>query len=188
MPVTTDRVPAIAGAFPGRRSFLKAGVAAVAGGVALLTPLAAGVVAFVSPLWRRAGGTVEFRRVTALAALAADGIPRRFPVRAERINAWNRSPKVAVGAVYLVRTSETEVRAFNVVCPHAGCVVEYAPAWRGFLCPCHNSTFATDGRINETSSPSPRGLDELPVVLRPDGGVWVRFQNFRTGTREKHPA
>ena len=36
-------------------------------------------------------------------------------------------------------------------------------------------------------SPSPRGLDELEVEIRSDNEIWVKFQNFRAGEKEKIP-
>jgi Rieske Fe-S protein len=84
------------------------------------------------------------------------------------------------------RTSDTAVEALNVVCPHAGCFVDFHADKKGFYCPCHNSLFHMDGKIGDPKSPSPRGLDTLSVEVR-DNEVWVEFQNFRTGTAHKIP-
>ena len=101
--------------------------------------------------------------------------------------AWNRMPEVPIGAVYLRRTPDHKIKAFNVVCPHLGCPVDYDPASKGFSCPCHNSAFGLDGRISNPQSPSARGLDELPVEIRNDNEIWIKFQNFRASTKEKIP-
>jgi Rieske Fe-S protein len=74
------------------------------------------------------------------------------------------------------------------VCPHAGCFVDYLDARKSYLCPCHNSTFALDGKVNDPKSPSPRGLDELEVEVRDNSEVWVKFQNYRAGISQKIPA
>ena len=113
--------------------------------------------------------------------------PRKFSVVASHSDAWNRNPNVPIGAVYLRRTADNKVRAFNVVCPHLGCPVNYVPANKGFFCPCHQSTFALDGRISDPKSPSERGLDELPVEIRNDNEIWIKFQNFRAGGKTKIP-
>lgn len=170
-----------------RRTFLQGAAAAVLGGAALATPVGAGLVVFLDP-WRAPRGAGAWSRVARLSALPADGVPRRFPVLAERVNAWTRQPARPVGAVYLRRTGEQAVQALHATCPHAGCLVDYAPASGAFLCPCHNSTFAVDGAVNDPASPSPRGLDALEVEIRGGDEVWVRFQNFRAGVREKIPA
>jgi Rieske Fe-S protein len=126
--------------------------------------------------------------ITNLEALPNDGVPRKFPVLATRVDAWNRTSQVPIGAVYLRRTGEHQVEAFNVVCPHAGCFVDFQPDHNRYLCPCHNSTFNVNGKIDDRASPAPRGLDSLAVELRADKEVWVQFQNFQAGRPEKIPA
>ena len=51
-----------------------------------------------------------------------------------------------------------------------------------------NPSVSPDGKILDPKSPSPRGLDDLPVEIRNGGEVWVTFQNFRAGVHEKIPA
>src|SRR5207302_9220658 len=107
----------------GRRDFLKKAAAAVIGIVLGLVPLATGITFLLDPL-RRKGGSGRAVRVTTLDALPDDGVPRKFPVLATRIDAWNKFTEVPIGAVYLRRTKDGQVQAFNVVCPHAGCFVD----------------------------------------------------------------
>jgi Rieske Fe-S protein len=171
---------------PERRGFLQRLAAAVIGAVLGLVPLAAGLAVWLDPLRRKAAAGAAIR-VASLEAVPADGVPRKFPVVASRTDAWNRFPRVPIGAVYLRRTGPKQVEAFNVVCPHAGCFVDYLQDKKQFLCPCHNSTFAVDGRIDDPSSPSPRGLDSLEVQIRGGKEIWVRFQNFHPGQKEKVP-
>lgn len=180
--------PDLSAASSPRRDFLKGLGACACAAVAVAVPTGAGLNAFLQPLRVSSDGAGILRRLTTLEALPADGIPRRFQVVADRVNVWNRTPGVPVGAVYLVRRGEKEIKAFNVTCPHAGCVVDFAPDKHAFLCPCHNSTFALDGAVNDPKSPSPRGLDELAVEIREGREVWVRFQNFRVGVHERVPA
>jgi len=44
-----------------------------------------------------------------------------------------------------------------------------------------------DGTIADPKSPSPRALDSLTVKVDADGAVWVAFQNFQAGRRDKIP-
>jgi menaquinol-cytochrome c reductase iron-sulfur subunit len=179
-----------------RRHFFHAAWSVVMGVVLMGVPVAAGLVTYLGPLWRRRatakGGADQDSkagvavRVATLEALPADGIPRRFAVVADRVDAWTRRLNVPVGAVYLRRTSDRAVEAFNVICPHAGCFVDYRPDRGGYLCPCHDSTFAVDGSINDPRSPSPRGMDSLAVEIRGQE-IWVWFQNFKTGQPGKVP-
>ncbi len=167
-----------------RREFLKKASAVVIGGLSAVIPVAAGVQMFLDPL-RRHSAAGEPVRVANLEAIPPDGVPRKFTIIADRSDAWNRYAAVPIGAVYLRRTDPNRVEALNVVCPHAGCFVDFVTGRGGFFCPCHNSTFKMDGSIAEPKSPSPRPMDSLPVEIRNGNEVWVRFQNFRAGMREK---
>ncbi len=168
-----------------RRPFLKRVLALLLGAIAFLPPLAAGVSAFLHPL-RRGAGAGTLLRVTTLAALPEDGTPRRFPVLASRHNAWTRSPNEPLGAVFLRRTGPETVEALHAVCPHAGCQVVFASETRDFQCPCHKSSFDLAGRISQANSPSPRDMDTLELEIR-DREIWIRFQNFRSGSVRKIP-
>jgi menaquinol-cytochrome c reductase iron-sulfur subunit len=170
----------------GRRGFFKKLLALLTGATAALVPVAAGLVVATDPLRRKGGGAFAIK-VTTLEALPADGLPRRFPVIAAKTDAWNRFEAAPVGAVYLRRSADDKVEALNVVCPHAGCFVDFVPGSGMFHCPCHQSSFAVDGKIADVRSPSPRGLDSLPVVVKEDGSVWVAFQNFQAGRPDKVP-
>ena len=171
-----------------RRGFLKKAAAALLGGIATLVPLGAGLAVWLDPARRKTKTGGQIVRVASLSALPEDGVPRKFSVLASRVDAWNKSPETAVGAVYLLRDKGGKPRAFNSACPHAGCFVDYVPGKSSYLCPCHNSTFALDGKINDPKSPAPRGLDELETEVREGGEVWVKFQNYRAGVAEKIPA
>ena len=170
---------------PPRRGFLTAVDAAVIGGLAALAPVGAAVVSVFDPLKRRSSER-DFVRVTRLSVLPDDGRPRKFTITDDRVDGWTTYQDSPIGAVYLRREGDS-VEALNVVCPHAGCFVNIASDGSGFACPCHKSRFALDGSVSDPSSPAPRGLDSLNVEVRPDGGVYVRFQNFRTGQKEKTP-
>jgi len=167
-----------------RRGFLKKFCALVIGAVLGLVPVAAGVRMFLDPLRRRSAGG-DFVRVASLDALPADGVPRKFSILADREDAWNQFHQVPVGAVYLRRTAAGKPEALNVVCPHAGCFVDFIPGRGKFLCPCHNSLFGVDGSIADPKSPASRGLDTLEVEVRNEREVWVRFQNFEAGKAVK---
>jgi menaquinol-cytochrome c reductase iron-sulfur subunit len=170
---------------PERRDFLKKASAIAAGSVAMLVPVGAGVAVLLDPLQRRTE-KAEKLFVTSLQSIPADGLPHKFPVLASRVDAWNRS-NAPIGAVYLRRTGDKTVEALNVVCPHAGCFVDFKASSKSFYCPCHNSSFQLNGQLADPKSPSPRAMDVLEVEIRNDAEVWVKFQNFISGKRDKIP-
>jgi menaquinol-cytochrome c reductase iron-sulfur subunit len=170
---------------PERRGFLKRFAAGVIGAVVGIVPLLSGLVVLLDPL-RRKSAAGEFTYVAPLGAIPEDGTPRKFTILASRTDAWNKAPQTPVGAIYLRRTGPKTVSALNVVCPHAGCFVEFQGANKSYYCPCHRSAFALDGAI-ASASPAKRGLDALEVEIRKDNEVWVKFQNFLAGTSDKIP-
>jgi menaquinol-cytochrome c reductase iron-sulfur subunit len=167
-----------------RRGFLAKVAAMACGGLATLTPVAAGVWAFLDPL-RRKTAAATFLPVTDLAAIPDDGVPRQFAVVAERVDAWTGFPREPIGAVYLRRQKGSkEVEALTATCPHAGCFIDLEPGGRSFRCPCHNSSFTLDGGIVEPS-PSPRPMDSLECRVAENGEVAVKWQSFRAGIADK---
>src|SRR5262245_18228611 len=172
-----------------RRRFVKQLLAFAIGGLVGLVPEAVGLPTILNPLRRSvkekqrpSGSDADgFYRVTTLSSLSE--IPQAFKIIADRKDAWNVYPRDSIGAVFLQRLGTEEVRAFNVSCPHAGCSVNFRPARSEYHCPCHNSTFATDGKRNP-ASPSARDLDDLDVKVV-NGEVLVKFQKFKAGTEEK---
>jgi menaquinol-cytochrome c reductase iron-sulfur subunit len=179
-----------------RRGFLVKMTALIAGSAALITPAAVGIAAFLNPLRQKtlAGG---FIRVASLDSLPEDGSPQKYPIIADRSDAWNFFPNVPVGAVYLRRAGKDQVEALQVVCPHAGCSIMVGKAGKTgtgplnekgpvpiFFCPCHAASFDLSGKRLGAASPSPRNMDSLETEIR-DNEVWVKFKNFRTGTANK---
>lgn len=178
-----------------RRRFFTVAAAIVTGAIAVLTPLAIGIAAFLTPLFRRRQNSLV--RVALLDQAPADGRPRFFPIVADRRDAWNRYAEQRVGAVYLIREpGEEQPLALTAKCPHAGCFIGYSNGDEAFSCPCHTSRFLLDGsRVNGDAEVSPRDMDALPVELRRlvarDGAelteVWVEYIEFQTGHTEAIP-
>jgi thiosulfate dehydrogenase [quinone] large subunit len=58
-------------------------------------------------------------------------------------------------------------RAFDAVCPHAGCAVQYDQAVNLIVCPCHGSEF-NPGTGAVEAGPAPTGL--TPIQVTESGG------------------
>lgn len=169
-----------------RRGFIAQAIALVVGTVTIVVPAVVGIVAFLNPLRQRSQAGMAVR-LTTLDVLPEDGTPRKFPIIADRVDAWNRFPNEPIGAVYLRRSGAKAVEAIQVTCPHAGCKVKFEATADGgkFFCPCHGASFDLSGKRLDATSPSPRDLDTLDVEIRDAGDVWVKFQDFQTGTSAK---
>ncbi len=194
-----EDVPASASAEEPRRGFFVTAAGLAVAALAFAAPLISGLVALLNPLRStgakgQAGEDQAMIRLTTLDALPADGTPRKFPVVTERTDAWTRSVE-PVGAVYVRRTGADTVQVLQIVCPHAGCSVEFKQmadgeaggSVPGFVCPCHKAKFAVDGKRLEADSQSPRDMDALTVEVRGGSEVWIRFANFKTGTPDQVP-
>ncbi len=57
-----------------------------------------------------------------------------------------------------------DVRAFNAVCTHVDCTVEYRPDHGDIFCNCHGGVYDLHGR--NVSGPPPRPLEAYTVSLR----------------------
>lgn len=54
--------------------------------------------------------------------------------------------KMSLGKTLVVREKNTQLVAVDPTCNHAGCNVEWN-ADQTFICPCHASKFANDGKV-----------------------------------------
>jgi Rieske Fe-S protein len=68
----------------------------------------------------------------------------------------------------VIITPDNEVRAFNAVCTHLQCTVEYRPDHHDIFCPCHSGTYDLHGR--NVAGPPPRPLEQYKVSLRGTAG------------------
>jgi Rieske Fe-S protein len=63
----------------------------------------------------------------------------------------------------------TQLVALSAVCTHNGCGTRYDTTSRIFKCPCHNSTFSTEG-LNQTGSKADRPLERCGIRLTNESG------------------
>jgi menaquinol-cytochrome c reductase iron-sulfur subunit len=85
-------------------------------------------------------------------------------------------------SVWVIKHSPTQVTVFSPICTHLGCRFFWDPSTQRFICPCHNSIFAMDGRV--LGGPARRGLDTLPIRIT-SGELFVQWERFRPAIPEK---
>jgi menaquinol-cytochrome c reductase iron-sulfur subunit len=167
-----------------RRGFLYKAAAVVIGSLVALFPFLTGLVVLSDP-WRRKGAGGQWFQVGSLDALKP-GVPQRVQILSTRRDAWSQYRDEPIGAVFLVvGDNKSDVSAFNSTCPHAGCSVGFQPARNCFVCPCHTSAFALNGEA--LNAVSPRAMDSLDCQVRGSGEIWVKYEDFRSGTPFKIP-
>jgi len=70
----------------------------------------------------------------------------------------------------LIRTPSGEFRAFDGICTHLNCTVQYRSDYGQIWCACHNGRYDLTGK--NVSGPPPRPLPALNVAVR-DGEIVV---------------
>jgi menaquinol-cytochrome c reductase iron-sulfur subunit len=120
--------------------------------------------------------------VGSLGAFASLTEPVLRTIQIEQVDGWRKT--VSEQDVYVTKDSRGAVLVLSSICPHLGCIVPWVGDKRQFICPCHVSVFAADGR--SISGPSLRGMDSLDTTVR-DGELLVRFQYFRQLVARKEP-
>ncbi|MDG2380074.1 MAG: Rieske 2Fe-2S domain-containing protein [Pirellulaceae bacterium] len=183
-----------------RRSFLMRFTTGLLAASLGLLPTLFGFLFFLDPLLRRRGAgstsgeeqshrdSEGFIKLDAkVDALPDNGAPMSFKVVDDKVDAWNKFTGVEVGTVWLRKKPDGTVIAFNTICPHLGCAVDYRSGKRDFFCPCHTSAFNLDG-VKQNQIP-PRGMDQLSTKLKAETGdaIWVKYENFLAGRKEKVP-
>jgi menaquinol-cytochrome c reductase iron-sulfur subunit len=168
-----------------RRGFLKTATVVIGGAIGALAALP--VIRFV---FHPVGKSVVTSATEPVDVLAADALsvgaePVRVELRASSVrDAWSAQRDVPLGAAWLQKSEDGEVRAFSTICPHLGCAVGYDADDKQFVCPCHRSAFGRDGE--RLYGPSKRGLDPLPVAVE-NGRVKVQFVRYELDTSDRKP-
>ena len=150
----TKNPEANAGDEPDRRQFIKGASCAIGAAIGVV-PMVAGVRVALNPLSESSpGSSTGFLKLAELAELEI-GIPKKYSIVSDKTDKWTRQRDVPIGAVYLLKTAEdtekseksadenaTEkadnsakesVVAFNTVCPHLGCFVDYREREKDFF-------------------------------------------------------
>jgi cytochrome b6-f complex iron-sulfur subunit len=83
--------------------------------------------------------------------------------------------------IWLHRADDGAMYAISAKCTHLGCIAK-RDGEGNFLCPCHGSAFASDGKV--TVGPAPGPLNWLELSVAPDGQLVVDQTRYvKQGTR-----
>jgi thiosulfate dehydrogenase [quinone] large subunit len=81
-------------------------------------------------------------------------------------------PKSGDPAV-VVHSSGSDYYAFDAVCTHAGCTVQYDPSYKLLVCPCHGGAFDPAHGATVVAGPPPAPLTALPIHIDAAGNVYL---------------
>ena len=152
------------GIAPTRRGFAYAviyGLGALMG-AALAIPSA--LYLFLPPKRRKEQSWVEAGELSQL----QPGVPQEMSFRRIHTDGWKIYSEK--GTAWVVKTSDGKVVAFSPICTHLGCAYHWEEKKGEFVCPCHGSDFAIDGKV--LSGPAPRPLDRFEVKVE-NSRIWL---------------
>lgn len=65
--------------------------------------------------------------------------------------------------VWVLQLQRAQFTAYDAICSHQGCTVDFVSPSDGFACPCHGAQFDATGQV--IAGPAPRALTAIPVVV-----------------------
>jgi menaquinol-cytochrome c reductase iron-sulfur subunit len=148
--------PAAAGAT--RRNFFVGAIYAMGTAIAAGLGVPALIYLLFPPKARKDTEWVQIGEVTHL----APNTPVEMAFRKNRIDGWKVTSEKSTA--WVVKDSANHIVAFGPQCTHLGCAYRFEETKGEFLCPCHNSLFALDGRV--ISGPAPRPLDRYETRIQ----------------------
>jgi menaquinol-cytochrome c reductase iron-sulfur subunit len=143
-----------------RRAFILTFIYGLWGIITSALALPAALYLLLPPRSRKSAEWVTAGDVTQL----QPGAPEEVVFRRNRVDGWKVTSEKSTA--WVVRASSGDVVAFAPQCTHLGCAYHWDESHHYFLCPCHTSAFALDGKV--LSGPAPRPLDRYEVKV--DGG------------------
>jgi thiosulfate dehydrogenase [quinone] large subunit len=73
----------------------------------------------------------------------------------------------------VVRLPDKNLVAFDAVCTHAGCTVQYDPQSHLLICPCHGGEFDPAHGAQVVAGPPPTPLGKLPIRVDSQGNIYL---------------
>jgi menaquinol-cytochrome c reductase iron-sulfur subunit len=160
-----------------RRGFVGWAIGIGTGFVTVVLGLPA-VAMFFGTAQAQAGDYVDIADVASL----PEGEPTGITFAQETVDAYLH--ELLPHSVWVTKSSDSVVTVFTPVCTHLGCQVAWDKQKKQYVCPCHNSVFALDGKV--VSGPAPRALDTLPSKVE-KGRLLVQWVNYKPGLPTKEP-
>jgi Rieske Fe-S protein len=125
-----------------------------------LTSITTGILSVIGGILGVLGGgavlssTVR-RQEDWLAAAALHDLPDNEPTAVTlsvlRLDGYREA--IERRTIFLVKTGESGVAAFDARCTHLGCLVGWDPQARVFRCPCHGGVFDPAGAVMDGPPP-----------------------------------
>lgn len=115
-------------------------------------------------------------------ATATPGSQAGIPTGARKIGNIRQLPANSAGTVndpktgdpaVIVHTSGSNFYAFDAICTHAGCTVQYDPQQKLLVCPCHGGTFDPAHGAQVVGGPPPSPLTPIDMTIDSHGDIYI---------------
>ncbi len=140
-----------------------------------------------APTGKLAGGPKPLPRATAAttASSAATSTPPEtsaIPAGAKKIGNISQLPANSAGTVsdpktgdpaVIIHASGSTFYAYDAVCTHAGCTVQYDPQQKLLVCPCHGGTFDPAHGAQVVAGPPPSPLTPIQMTIDAHGDIYI---------------
>ena len=143
---------------PGRRRFLSS----IASGILSIIGAILGVIGGGAVLSSTARRQEDWLAATTLLDLP-EHEPTPVTLTVRRLDGFREV--LDRRTIFLVKTGESDVTAFNATCTHLGCLVTWDTDAQVFKCPCHGGIYGKDGEVKDGPPPAPLAK----VATRIDG-------------------
>lgn len=163
---TTDNPHPAAGET--RRTFYVAAIYGIWGVISAALAIPALIYLLVPPKLRKESDWVDAGDLSQVPT----GTPVEMTFRRMRVDGWKVYSEQ--DTAWVLKTSNNQVVAYGPQCTHLGCAYHWDTAKNEFVCPCHNSLFAVDGRV--LGGPAPRPLDRFETRIQGNKLLLGRLQ------------
>jgi quinol---cytochrome c reductase iron-sulfur subunit, bacillus type len=157
-----------------RRSFYITAINLLGALMSAAAAIPAAAYLLIPPKSKRNGNWVEVADLNQLEV----GEPKEIVYNRKRTDGWKKIVEKAT--TWLVRTDRGNVIAFTPSCTHLGCAYHWDDPTKRFICPCHGSVFALDGKV--LVGPAPRPLDRYQCRVQ-NGQILIDSQIIQGGSK-----
>ena len=134
-----------------RRAFHLAAVYILGALIGLALAIPTALYLLIPPRPRKQSNWIDAGDVSLLPA----GTPVEMNFQQSRLDGWKLVTEKKTA--WVVREPDNKIVAFAPQCTHLGCAYHWEASSNKFVCPCHGSLFALDGKVLD--GPAPRPLD-----------------------------
>jgi len=141
-----------------RRTFYVAAIYGIWGLISAALAVPALIYLLVPPKLRKQSDWIDAGDLSQVPT----GTPVEMTFRRMRVDGWKVYAEQ--DTAWVLKTASNQVIAYGPQCTHLGCAYHWDTAKNEFVCPCHNSLFAIDGKV--LGGPAPRPLDRYETRIQ----------------------